>query len=66
MIRLAAYALSTLYVLGGTCMGAQAYLDTISGFYPWADHIPALCVLVGCLAGYVNAKGFALVFSTRY
>lgn len=52
---------STAYIAVGFAFATVTYAEIRAEVYPWADHIPALCVLVGCIASYVNAKGFALI-----
>lgn len=66
MVRALGYAISMAYFGVGMGLAMATYADTVQGLYPWADHIPAMCMLVGSLAGALNALGFALCFGTRY
>lgn len=51
---------ATLYSVAGLLAAALLYSDTVSGRYPWADHMPVCAVLVGCIAATLHILGCAL------
>lgn len=65
MNRFIAHLVSSGYLALGYGFAIQTYADIITERYPWADHIPVCCVLVGSIAALVNYLGFALVARSR-
>ncbi len=53
---------ATAYMVAGLLGATLLYLDTVSGRYPWADHMPICAVLVGCIAATLHILGVALAY----
>lgn len=55
--------LPIVYSMAGMFMAYLMHMETVMEVYPWADHMPAVALLVGAIAALCTSKGYQLIFN---